>query len=185
MNARTKALVVYESMFGNTEAVAEAIASGLATTMDVELHEATKAPRPVTEFLDLVVVGGPTHAFSMSRPNTREDAIRQGAQHRADEIGIREWLEALHAGPHSELVATFDTKVDKVRRLPGSAAKKAAKVVHNLGYESAAKAESFYVHDVDGPLLDGELDRAKAWGERRGSEAEARAHGRAQGHALH
>jgi hypothetical protein len=32
------------------------------------------------------------------------------------------------------------------------------------GYESAAKAESFYVHDLDGPLLDGEIDRARAWG---------------------
>ena len=46
----------------------------------------------------------------------------------------------------------------------GSAAKGAARAAHRQGYESAAKAESFYVRDIDGPLLDGEIDRARAWG---------------------
>jgi hypothetical protein len=65
-------------------------------------------------------------------------------------------------------VATFDTRVEKVRHLPGSAAKGAAKVAHRLGFKAAAKPESFYVQDVTGPLLAGELDRAQAWGERLG-----------------
>jgi hypothetical protein len=62
-------------------------------------------------------------------------------------------------------VATFDTRVDTVRHLPGSAAKKAAKEVrrHHLGRVVAS--ESFYVGDTQGPLLDGELARARAWGE--------------------
>jgi hypothetical protein len=62
-------------------------------------------------------------------------------------------------------VATFDTRVDKVRHLPGSAAKAAAKAVRRRGYLPAARPESFYVTDVAGPLLEGELDRAEAWGE--------------------
>lgn len=169
-----KALVVYESMFGNTERVARAIASGLSKHMKVELLEVTEAPSAINELLDVIVVGGPTHAFSMTRPRTREDAIAQGATRGSREVGIREWLEHLPAGPHSELVATFDTRIDKVRRLPGSAAKGAAKIVRKLGYAPAAHAQSFYVHDTDGPLLEGELDRAEAFGERLGTEAAAR-----------
>lgn len=173
-----KALVVFESLFGNTEQVARAVATGLSRHMQVELREVSEAPRAINDFLDLLVVGGPTHAFTMTRPNTREDAIRQGASRGSREIGIREWLANLHSGPHSELVATFDTKVEKVRHLPGSAAKGAAKVARKRGYPSAGRAESFYVADVSGPLLEGELDRAQAWGERLGKEAAARAVGK-------
>jgi hypothetical protein len=73
-------------------------------------------------------------------------------------------MAALPSGQHTEKMATFDTKVESVHHLPGSAAKGAAKAARRHGYESAAKAESFYVHDVDGPLLDGEIGRARAWG---------------------
>lgn len=172
-----KALVVYESLFGNTEQVARAITTGLSRHMEVELREVADAPAAITEFLDLVVVGGPTHAFSMSRPNTREDAIRQGATHGHRELGIREWLEHLHAGPHSETVATFDTKVDRVKHLPGSAAKGAARAARKRGY-APAMTQSFYVADVEGPLREGELDRAEAWGEQLAAEVESRARGR-------
>lgn len=172
-----KALVVYESMFGNTEQVARAITAGLSKYMNVQLLEVTEAPHAIHGLLDLIVVGGPTHAFSMTRPQTREDAVTRGATHGSPTLGIREWLEHLPAGPHSELVATFDTRIDKVRRLPGSAAKGAAKILHKLGYGPATHAQSFYVHDVDGPLLDGELDRAQAFGERLGSEVAARVTG--------
>ena len=158
-----KALVVYESMFGNTEAVARAIADGIRGVMDVELHEVAEAPAPVTDPVDLIVVGGPTHAFSMTRPSTRAQALSQGATHGEEAIGLREWLHRLEGGRHSELVAAFDTRVDKARRLPGSAAKSAAKVAHRLGYAPAGR-RSFYVTDTSGPLLPGELERAEAWG---------------------
>lgn len=158
-----KALIVYESMFGNTGKVAEAVAEGLRGHLEVELVEAAHAPAPLLDLVDLLVVGGPTHAFSMTRGSTREDAVRQGAAGHGD--GIREWIDRLHRGPHSEMVATFDTRVGKVKHLPGSAAKAAAKALRRLGYGSAAKPESFFVADTAGPLLDGELDRARAWGE--------------------
>ena len=159
-----KALVVYESLFGNTEKVAQAIADGLSEHGEVELLEVTKTREVTPEHLDLLVVGGPTHGFSMTRPTTREEAVSRGASHGSTTFGLREWLDQLHKGRHSELVATFDTRVSKVRHLPGSAAKGAAKIARGLGYSSAAQAESFYVEDVGGPLLEGELGRAQDWG---------------------
>ena len=129
----------------------------------------SNAPRNPDADVDLVVAGGPTHAFSMSRANTRADAINRGAAEGEREFGLREWIDALPAGPHVDKMATFDTRVRMMRHLPGSAAKGAAKAAHRHGYESAAPAESFYVDDVAGPLLDGELDRAEAWGEQLGA----------------
>ncbi|HLM17565.1 MAG TPA: flavodoxin family protein, partial [Acidimicrobiia bacterium] len=67
----THAMVVYESMFGNTRAVAEAIADSLARHFDrVDVLEADVAPLTL-DGVSLVVVGAPTHAFGMSRPSTR------------------------------------------------------------------------------------------------------------------
>lgn len=169
------AVVVYESMFGNTEQVAQAVSDGLADHLQVQMVEVSQATAS-TALVDLVVVGGPTHAFSMSRPATREDAERQGATQGDASTGIREWLSRLHAGPHAQLVATFDTKVQRVRHLPGSAARAAAKVTTGLGYTSVAKAESFYVIGVEGPLAVGELARARAWGQELGLEAARRTH---------
>lgn len=160
-----RALVVYESMFGNTEHVARAIGDGLAASMEVEVVDVGHAPDPPAEPVDLVVVGGPTHGFSMSRESTRDDAVAQGGTDTGPEVGIRDWLERLPAGPHPELVATFDTRVEKVRYLPGSAAKAAAKAARKHGYRAATKPESFWVGGTEGPLLDGELARARSWGE--------------------
>jgi flavodoxin len=153
-------------MFGNTEQVARAIAKGLSRHGEVRLVEVTQAPPEVTEPVDLIVLGGPTHAFSMTRESTRKDAVKQGASQGSTVVGVREWLAQQHRGRHLELVATFDTKADKVRHLPGSAARGAANAAHKLGYKSADKPMSFYVQGVSGPLLDGELGRAQAWGER-------------------
>ena len=60
--------------------------------------------------------------------------------------------------------AAFDTRVDIVRRLPGSAAKSAAKVARKRGYRLVTRPESFYVEDTPGPLLEGEVQRAEVWG---------------------
>ena len=163
-----KALVVYESFFGNTELVAQAIAKGLSEHGEVLMVEVSKAPAELTAPVDLIVVGGPTHAFSMTRESTRADAFKQGATQGSTTLGVREWLENLHRGKHSELVATFDTKEEWVRHLPGSAARGVANALHRLGYRTAVKPMSFFVRGVGGPLLDGELDRAQAWGERLG-----------------
>ena len=161
-----KALVVYESMWGNTEQVARAVAAGLSESLSVELTEVASAPLDPGSDFSLIVVGGPTHAFSMSRPATRADAHSRGAEHGEDVAGVREWLDQLPSARRGEVVATFDTKVAKMRRLPGSAAKSAAKAASRHGYERPAFVESFYVQDTEGPLLDGELERATEWGRR-------------------
>ncbi len=166
-----RALVVYESMFGNTAEVARGVAAGLERHGEVDLVDVGQASETIDEGIDLVVVGGPTHAFSMTRQRTRDEAVNQGASPEHAGRGIREWLAGLEAGPHTGAVATFDTKVDKMRRLPGSAAKGAARAAHGHGLDKVAPPESFYVEDTDGPLLEGELDRARAWGEQLGAEA--------------
>lgn len=154
-------LVVVESMWGNTQAVGEAVARGLGE--DVEVIDVAKAPTTVPDDVDLLVIGGPTHAFSMSRAKTRQTAVDNGAEAAHQPLGIREWLEAMPESDHLD-VATFDTRVTKVKHLPGSAAKSAGKEVrrHHLGRLVAS--ESFYVEDMKGPLHEGELERAEAWG---------------------
>ena len=158
-----KALVVFESMWGNTEQVAWAVARGLGEGADVEVLDVSgEVPDDLSE-VGLLVVGGPTHAFSMSRRSTRDDAVTKGAPPGHEGRGIREWLAGLPASEHVQ-VATFDTRVGSVRRLPGSAARGAAKQVrrHHLGH--LVDEESFFVEDMEGPLLDGELGRAQEWG---------------------
>ena len=160
------ALVVHESHWGNTRAVAHAIADGLGERGGgpVQVVDVSAAPSPLPADVDLVVLGGPTHAFSMSRAATRHDAHEGGAEPGHEARGIREWLATLPTGDASRDVATFDTRAEQVRRLPGSAARAAARFVarHRLGH--LVGTESFYVEDSPGPLVDGELERARAWG---------------------
>jgi flavodoxin len=156
-----KAFIVYESQFGNTEKIAKAIGKGMKKHLEVEVHNVTDPDRP--SGADLLVVGGPTHAFSMTRASTRAEAVSQGAKAAQTDVGLREWLNGL-GDVDGIPVATFDTRVDIVRRLPGSAAKAASKQARKLGYKQMTRPESFYVQDTSGPLLDGELNRAEVWG---------------------
>lgn len=158
---RNRVLVIVESMWGNTRAVADAIAAGIedeCTVVDVQ-----DAPTIVPEDVGLVVLGGPTHALSMTRQRTRKGAVDQGAPAGHTARGIREWLEEA-AVEEAIDVATFDTKVLKGARFAGSAAKSAGKSVrrHHLGRLIAT--EDFYVTGTSGPLAPGELERAREWG---------------------
>ena len=159
-----RALVVHESMFGNTEQVAKAVARGLSQAgADVTAVEVQQAPAVLPDTYDLLVVGAPTHAFSLSRPATRADAVRQGAPAERGSTGLREWLASVEC--HDDLrLAVFDTRISKVRRLPMAAGPRAAKLGRHRGLTLAAKPAAFLVGDVQGPLLAGELDRAAAWG---------------------
>jgi flavodoxin len=155
-----RALVVYESIWGNTEAIARAAAAGVGG--DAEVVAAVDAPAAIPDDVDLLIVGGPTHAFSMTTPSTRESARQQGAT-TIPARGIREWILELAAPSRAVRVATFDTRTVSPR-LPGSAAKKAMKRLVARGLEPAAKPETFGVHGYGGPLADGEEARAKEWG---------------------
>ena len=158
-------LIVYESMFGNTRSIAEAIADGLAPYERVELREVGVAPIPLPASLDLLIVGAPTHAFGMSRPNTRQSAAEQAPGGLVSaSIGVREWLDHLNSGTHLVPAAAFDTKIGKPSWLPGSAARGIAKRLKHLGHIPAAMPKSFYVTATVGPLAEGELTRAREWG---------------------
>ena len=162
------ALILVESSFGNTRAIAEAIRDGLAAHTDTELFDIAQAPADLPETVDLLVVGGPTHAFGMSRPETREDAIRQGAPAADTRVGLREWIAALLPDGPRPPVVTFDTRT-RHRWIPGSAASQAAAALAQHGFPSAAPRQSFRVDEVPGPLVPGEVERARTWGEQLGS----------------
>ena len=72
-----RALVIFESMFGNTRTITEAVADGLSSRFVTERTDVSVAPTTIPEDVSLVVVGGPTHAFGLTRPRTREDAETQ------------------------------------------------------------------------------------------------------------
>lgn len=158
--AGTHALVVVESVFGNTRRIAEAIAHGLsAATTEVRLVDVADAPSELGQ-VDLVVVGGPTHGFGMTRPSTRRSAARQSGVPAAA-TGLREWLDTLPGGTGD--MAVFDTRVAPPRT-PG-ASRGVARRMQRLGYRLVVQSETFRVMDVEGPLCDGELERARTWGE--------------------
>jgi hypothetical protein len=165
----SRALVVFESMFGNTQAVAAAIADGLATWVPVDVVEVGTAPAVLPGDIGLLVVGAPTHAFGMSRASTRADAARQASGTVVSgEIGLREWLGAVRAGASHVPAAAFDTRIHKPR-VPGSAARAAARRLRRLGFGVTTPPESFYVTGATGPLMPDEVDRARRWGEELGA----------------
>lgn len=165
-----RARVIYESLFGNTEAIAHAIARGLGARQDVvvDVFEVETAPLDLSG-LDLLVVGGPIHVWGMSRASTR-NAAREEAQRRGLNIvsrdgGIRDWLDQLATAPDALQAATFDTAVKISRWFPtGSAARPAARRLARLDIPAVAAAEHFFVEGKEGPLVEGELERAEAWG---------------------
>jgi NAD(P)H dehydrogenase (quinone) len=172
-----RVLVVYESMFGNTREIANAVAEGLTEAGTVDVVEVGSASSVLPEDLDLLVVGAPTHAFGLSRPATRKSAADQAVGEIVSTgIGVREWLDELRPAGSTAMVSAFDTRV-KVAMLPGSAARRALSRLRGLKLPMLMRAESFYVAGTPGPLKDGEVDRAKAWGMKLAAALSTRQHG--------
>jgi hypothetical protein len=159
-----RAVVVVESMFGNTEAVAHSVAEGLSGQFPVDVVRVADAPAVIPDDVQLLVVGGPTHAFGLTREGTRLAARDQGAKPSTGvEVGLREWLGCLQPRSTALAVAAFDTRIKKTG-VPGSAARGAMRRLRRLGMRAAVRPTSFYVAGMQGPLLDGELARARRWG---------------------
>jgi hypothetical protein len=160
-----RALVIFESMFGNTRTVAEAVAEGLSSRFETDLSEVSLASTRITDDVVLLVVGGPTHAFGLTRPRTREDAAKQADGPLVSSgRGLREWLSEIEGVEPGVGAAAFDTRIDKPR-VPGSAARGAEKRLRRLDLRIVLPAESFFVTGTKGPLVDGEIERARRWGE--------------------
>lgn len=152
-----KAMVVYDSAYGNTKAIAEAIAGALGPPDDVALRHVGDVRPEDLSGVDLLVVGSPTQRFTATPPVTN-------------------LLKSLAPGAlRGVKVAAFDTrfpqeKINEIRILGffvslfGYAAKPIANRLQKKGGELVAPPEPFYVSDTEGPLLDGELERAADWG---------------------
>ena len=158
----TRALVVYESMWGNCELLAHAVAEGVAEVMPVDVTDVVAAPIDL-EDVTLVLVGGPTHGHGMSRQKTRRDAREHGALHGSIGTGLREWLEEL-PDESERWLAAFDTRVTSSRLVPGSAAGGVAREGRKHHFHRAARPKSFHLLGPEGPLVEGELARAREWG---------------------
>jgi flavodoxin len=153
-----KAVVLYESLYGNTEAVARAIAEGLAPIGEVALARFGELPQGAAEEADLVVLGGPTHGWGMTRFGSRKRPNTE-----AYPVGAREWLEGLRQAK-GKMAAAFDTRFGKPRWLTGSAALRIARRLERCGYRLVVGPESFFVQHTEGPLREAEKDRARRWG---------------------
>jgi hypothetical protein len=166
------AVIVWESMFGNTRAIAEAVAEGLrAGGVDAQSSPVSECADIDMSAVKLLVVGGPTHVRGMSRPRTRAAAVEKAA--RADSgrqlesgatgVGLREWLGSKRTG--SGAAAAFDTRLSAPAFLTGRASRRIRALLRRAGRTMIAAPESFLVTGDD-VLREGELDRARAWGRR-------------------
>lgn len=137
-----KALVVYDSAYGNTRQVAEAIVDALGP-LQAEAVSVTEFKAPALAEGDLLVVGSPINGW---RPTPK----------------ITELLSALGDGRLNGVkAAAFDTRVRLF--IHGDAAKKMTESLKTGGAEIISKPMAFYVKGSEGPLRSGELDKAAVW----------------------
>jgi hypothetical protein len=164
-----KALVVYESMFGNTRKVAEAVGHGLAPIGEVSVAPLAETSIAQVVAADLLVVGAPTHVHGMTRPKSRANAVEMA--HRAGSTlvlephaagpGVREWLAGLPTV--DGWAAAFDTRTTMAPFLTGRASRRIEEGLRRHGCVVMARPASFLV-DGTHHLVAGEEDRARAWG---------------------
>jgi len=155
-----KAVVVYESLWGNTAAIARAIAEGIGP--EARALSTAQASGEAIAGVDLIVAGAPLIGFRLPTEQARENIRKNPGNGPAPDLSqpsMRSWLAALPKG--SGRAAAFETRF---RWSPGGATGAIARGLENTGYRQIAKAQRFIVKGKYGPLRDGELERAKAWG---------------------
>jgi flavodoxin len=171
-----RVLIVYESLFGNTREIAEAIGAGVREADpagQVDCMQAAETQPSLIQEADVLIVGGPTHmrgmtsGFSrkMGLQAERKEATKEGRgfepEPHAEGPGVRDWLHELPEGDGRH-AAAFDTRAGA--RLAGGAADGIARRLRRHGYRLVAEPAGFLIEDTEGPLQDGERDRAKTWG---------------------
>ena len=156
-----KAVVVYESLWGNTAAVARAVAEGFGP--DARAMTTDEATEPVVAEADVIVAGAPVIAFSLASDRTRNDIAKaeKDAPTPPDTAhpSLRSWLASLPAG-HG-VSAAFETRI---WWSPRGATGAIEQGLRKAGYARIAKPGKFVVDGKYGPLRDGELDKARQWG---------------------
>jgi hypothetical protein len=161
-----KALIVYESLFGNTKTIAESIACGLQTRCDARIESVADVTPQIVTGADLLVLGAPTHAHGLSRQGTRTQTMSKGVSRAlSSAVGMREFMHTL-PNAAGKPAAAFDTRLRGPRWLWGSASSKIADTLTGLGYQLLARGMSFTVRGASGPLVDGQTTAAELWGRR-------------------
>jgi Flavodoxin domain len=166
-------MVIYESEYGNTHLIANAIADGLRTDGDVVVVPVSDADAALVDGADLVVIGGPTHAHGMSRASTRKGAIDAAEKPgsalvldaNAAEPGLREWFASLDRVATN--AAAFDTRFNLPATLTGRASKGIARKLRHHGATLISEPQSFFV-TKDNQLEPNEEVRAREWGAQMG-----------------
>lgn len=157
-----KAIVVYESYWGNTAAVARAIAEGIGS--EARAMSTAEAAGEALAGVDLIVAGSPIVAFALPTERTRRDmAAKPGKAPSPPDLShpsMRSWLEGLPAKAGGR-GAAFETGF---KLSPGGSAAAILRLLAKKGYSPAAKKQRFIVKGSFGPLKEGELDRARSWG---------------------
>jgi flavodoxin len=149
-----KAVVLYDSVFGNTEKIAKAIGEALGSAEEVTFLRPGSGQ---LAGLTLLVVGSPTRGFKPT-----EELVNE----------LKSMQPNALKGTRS---AAFDTRFTEAKIkasaffLPwlvkryGYAADTIGKLLKEKGAELVAPAQGFFVDDTEGPLLEGELERAGEW----------------------
>jgi hypothetical protein len=164
-----KAIVVYESLWGNTAAVARAIAEGIGP--GAQVLSTSEATADVVAGVDLIVAGSPVLAFKLPteqiRDSLRIKPIDAPAPADLSHQSMRSWLAGLPKG--NARAAVFETRV---RGPFGHATPEITKALATAGYLSTTRPLSIIVTGKYGPLKEGELERARQWGAELGSSIE-------------
>lgn len=162
-----RALVVHESFFGDSRAIARAIAAGIAPHLHVDVVGAADAPIEIGPDVCLLVVGGPNHRTGMPTRATRQYAMDvSGTEMDVPVTGLHEWLDAVRLPEGCLAAAAFDTRLEHPWILShlDHASRTEERLLLRDGAVLVAPAEHFRVTTGSGPLVEGEEERAQHWG---------------------
>ena len=150
-----KALVIYDSAFGNTAQIAQAIGSALGSQEEVTVRQVGNVmPEQLTD-VKLLIVGSPTQGF---KPTKAITDFLKGTLARG--------LKGMKVAAFDTRIAASDVKPAFVRfivNMGGYAAKPIADSLKQSGGELIMPPEGFFVEGKEGPLKAGELERAADW----------------------
>ena len=161
------AIVVYESVWGNTAAIARAVAEGLGD--GTAAYATDEVPANDLAAADLIVAGAPVFGFGLPTDRMRETIKPGDAGADLSHQSLRSWLESLPAGRGRS--AAFETRV---WWSPKGATGTIEKSLTARGYPPVADPARFVVRGKEGPLREHEIERATAWGRQLRAAVEAR-----------
>jgi flavodoxin len=154
----TKSLIVFDSFFGNTEQIARAIASGMGDAEQVKLLRVGEATADVWAGASLLLVGSPTRAF---KPTPAMSKFLKGIP-RNGLKGVK--VAAFDTRFPQDVIDDSGALLHNLVKVFGYAAEPLGKLLVKAGGEQVVPPEGFFVLGTEGPLKEGELARAEAWG---------------------